>query len=282
MSPFFSIIIATFNCEETLKKCLDSIFMQSEHSFELLVADGASSDKTLEILHDYKEKYGTRFHFLISEKDQGVYSAWNKALRHIKGEWVYFIGADDFLWSTSSLAQVNERLLMLDKNTTIAYGKIAVVSKDKEKVLYYEGEPWKKYKSRFLHEMVLPHQATFHRKCIFDDGKYFNEKFKICGDVELLMRQFINKKYPVFLGNDDLFAAMRVGGLSSEYKNVPLIISELKKVRVEHNLGFSYRIFLREFRFRFRALLSLFLSDKSMLQIVSFYRYLTGRNYEKK
>jgi len=277
MNPIFSIIIATFNCEITLRRCLESLFSQSEKSFELLVVDGDSKDQTMSILREYKERFTDRFVFLLSEKDTGVYSAWNKALPHIKGQWVYFMGADDFLWDYNSLSAAKEKLNALPATTRLAYGKIAIVTQKTEEVLYYEGEPWSHYKWRYMHEMVLPHQATFHKNELFQNKNYFNEEFQVCGDVELIMREIVQNRMPVFLGNDLLFAAMRVGGISSDYKNVEKIIFELKKIRKLNKLGFSYRIFLREWRFKVRAWVRLLFGETITFYMVDFYRFICGK-----
>ena len=69
-----SIIIATYNAGNTLDACLTSITKQKSSEIELLIIDGGSSDKTLDIIHSY----GDKIDVLISEPDKGIYDAWNK------------------------------------------------------------------------------------------------------------------------------------------------------------------------------------------------------------
>ncbi len=71
----FSIIMATYNCGEKVENTLQSIFSQNKELFELIVVDGASTDNTL----DYIKKYESSL-ILISEKDGGVYDAFNKGI----------------------------------------------------------------------------------------------------------------------------------------------------------------------------------------------------------
>ena len=92
-----SIIIATYNAGNTLDACLTSITKQKSSEIELLIIDGGSSDKTLDIIHSY----GDKIDVLISEPDKGIYDAWNKGISHATGAWIMFIGADDILVENS-------------------------------------------------------------------------------------------------------------------------------------------------------------------------------------
>lgn len=73
MQKIISIVIATYNAEKTIKRCLDSIVYQKTNEIELVIVDGASTDHTLDIIRDYSSLIDV----LISEKDNGVYDAWN-------------------------------------------------------------------------------------------------------------------------------------------------------------------------------------------------------------
>ena len=87
-----SIITATYNSANTVKDTLTSIQRQDHPDIEHIIVDGASTDKTMEIVSSYPH-----IAKVISEKDKGIYDAMNKALKHITGQWVYFLGADPTL-----------------------------------------------------------------------------------------------------------------------------------------------------------------------------------------
>jgi glycosyltransferase involved in cell wall biosynthesis len=63
MTPFFSIIIPTFNSEKTLDETLKSVSLQSMRDFELIISDGASTDKTIKIAgHLLQKSRRSQFH----------------------------------------------------------------------------------------------------------------------------------------------------------------------------------------------------------------------------
>src|ERR1700744_4382606 len=103
-SPFFTIIIPTFNSEKTLQNALSSILSQNFTEFEILIVDGVSNDNTIKIVKENIEK-DKRIRF-ISEKDNGIFDAMNKGIELSLGEWLYFLGSDDRLHNSSILRSV--------------------------------------------------------------------------------------------------------------------------------------------------------------------------------
>uniref|UniRef100_UPI003B58646C glycosyltransferase n=1 Tax=Noviherbaspirillum sp. ST9 TaxID=3401606 RepID=UPI003B58646C len=92
-APLISIITVTLNAAKYLEDCITSVINQSSLNIEHLIFDGGSTDGTLEIIN----KYERHITYWQSEKDKGIYDAMNKAVKKAKGEWVYFLGADDTL-----------------------------------------------------------------------------------------------------------------------------------------------------------------------------------------
>ena len=89
--PFVSIIIATYNAASLLPQTLTSLRSIADFPFELFIADGGSSDETMSII----EKNKNMIAWFNSGKDNGVYDAWNKALKQAKSPWIAFLGAGD-------------------------------------------------------------------------------------------------------------------------------------------------------------------------------------------
>lgn len=92
--PSVSVVLATFNSEDSLKKCLDSLFSQDypTDKLELIVADGGSSDNTLEILSNYKHK----FIQIPRDKQEAEYNK-GVAVSHAKNELLLMIDHDNVI-----------------------------------------------------------------------------------------------------------------------------------------------------------------------------------------
>lgn len=74
-----SIITVCFNSEKTIRKTLESVACQTYSNYEYIIVDGKSTDHTLDIVEEYRERFGDRM-MVISEPDQGIYDAMNKGI----------------------------------------------------------------------------------------------------------------------------------------------------------------------------------------------------------
>ena len=90
-----SIIVPVYNSELYISKCIDSILKQSESSFELILINDGSKDKSLNILKEY-EKKDKRIR-VIDQKNMGVAKTRNKGIELARGEFVLFIDNDDYI-----------------------------------------------------------------------------------------------------------------------------------------------------------------------------------------
>jgi len=91
-----SVIITAFNAAKYLPKAIESFLAQNYDNKELLIIDDISTDGTHEIIKNYCQKF-PQFIKWIKEKDSGISNARNIALKHVTGDLVGFLGADDFL-----------------------------------------------------------------------------------------------------------------------------------------------------------------------------------------
>ena len=99
MTKKVSVITVCFNAEASIGNTLKSVLDQTYTDYEYVIVDGASKDNTLKIIEDYKagfEAKGIKI-TVISEKDNGIYDAMNKAVKYCSGEWLIYLNADDSL-----------------------------------------------------------------------------------------------------------------------------------------------------------------------------------------
>ena len=220
--PKITIIVAVFNAAETLQRCLDSIVSQKYDDIELVVMDGGSNDGSVEIIKANSDKIS----YWESKPDRGIYHAWNKALDHVSGDWIYFLGADDYFWNREVLEEISKHLVTPGLDYRIVYGKVALVNRDGQ-LLSCEGEPWEQIAEKFKQLMVLPHQGVMHHKSLFDDHKRFDESFKIAGDYLFLLQELMHDS--ALFVPDVIVAGMQQGGVSSDPSASIKLLTELKR-----------------------------------------------------
>lgn len=196
--PHISIIIATYNAEAYLNRCLNSILAQSYKNTEVIIVDGGSSDNTLNIIRQYSS-FITKW---ISEPDKGIYDALNKGIGLARGKWIYFLGADDILLEGfSSMAKE------LKDIHTLYYGYCMQGGQNM-------GTSYTKYQ---LAKRNVCHHAVFYPSKVFLKYTYQTE-YKVFADYLLNIQCWgdadIKKKYlPV------LIASFESGGFSMKHED---------------------------------------------------------------
>jgi glycosyltransferase involved in cell wall biosynthesis len=193
----------------------------------LIIIDGGSKDGTVEIL----EENGDKINYWLSEPDRGIYNAWNKALSLTKGEWICFLGADDYFWNAQALERMSVELQKVPTDVCLVYAQTMLLGDDGE-ALFPAGEPWEKIKGRFRQALSLPHQATMHRRTMFERNGQFDESFRICGDYELMLRELITAD-ALFVPNL-ILTGMRYGGISSNPGNSLAVLREMRVAQKKH------------------------------------------------
>lgn len=220
--PLISVVVAVCNGVETLGRCIDSVTRQTYRHTELIIIDGDSKDGTIELLEANHQKIS----YWISEPDQGIYHAWNKALKVVRGEWVYFLGADDYFVDEHVLTRVAPYLQGGPADARVIYGRVDLVRKDRSVIATF-GSPWNR--KQFFQLMTLPHQGIFQHRSVFEEHGGFNEEFRIAGDYELLLRE-LKFRDPLFIEGCTI-AAMQYGGMSSSGRLSVETLREIKRAR---------------------------------------------------
>ena len=190
--PKISIVIVTYNAGKTLQICLDSIYKQQYPILEIVIIDGQSTDDTVEIL-----KANTNITYWVSEKDDGIYDAMNKALKYVSGNWVYFLGADDVLFN-----EFTNLCYELKDSNCIYYGRVMTL-----------GGPTIPVNEYGFAKYGLCHQAMIYPRAVFADHR-FNTRYPISADYALNMSLF-NSGYFRFVFRDYLIANFNQTGISS-------------------------------------------------------------------
>ena len=268
-TPLISIIVAVFNGAKTLQQCIDSVAQQTYPNKELIIIDGGSTDGTVGLIKANQDKIA----YWISEPDGGIYHAWNKALAHAKGEWICFLGADDFLWDAQVIELMSKQLEKLPSSIRVAYGQVMLLNHD-AKPLYLVGDPWEKVKDCFKQMMSIPHQGVIHRHSLFDCHGKFDESFRIAGDYELLMRELKTEDASFLL--NVVVAGMRQGGISSNPKGSLILLHEIRRAQNMHGLPLGRLWFFALVRVYIRLILWKVLGEKLTRKLLDVGRRCMG------
>ena len=171
-----TIITAVFNGAATLSRCIESVLSQDYPDFEYIVMDGGSTDDSVNVLQSYGDRVLWR-----SERDSGIYDAWNKALVLATGEWIAFIGADDFY-----LPGAISSYMLVARQQPAEYISSLVRWAQPSGSCSIIGETWAW--PRFQSFMTTAHVGSMHHVSLFNDYGTYDLSYRIVGDYELLLR----------------------------------------------------------------------------------------------
>ena len=226
MNANLSIIIATFNSSKTLQKTFESLLAQTFKGFEVFIIDGLSKDNTVAIIKEYEREFQRLNipYYWTSEKDSGIYDAWNKALKKTNTDWIAFLGSDDTYYP-NALEMYSEAIT---RNPGINYisSKIELIDKD-DRVLKVIGKPYKyKQMNRY---MDIAHVGSFHHIDLFLKHGDFDTDYKIVADYDFFMKcgQDIQSAYI-----NGITVRMLNTGVSNN--NVGLVYKEFLKIKLKY------------------------------------------------
>jgi glycosyltransferase involved in cell wall biosynthesis len=188
MAMKISIITVCKNAENAIKRTILSVVSQNcfNENIEYIVIDGASTDKTLEIIRQYSNKHPIKW---ISEPDSGIYNAMNKAIKMASGEIIYFLNAGDKLFDEKVISLVLKKFE--ERDSYFLYTDIlAYDSGNLSKAKIKKFNHVDKY---FLFRDCICHQASFYKKSVIEKFGGFNEKFKLAADYEILLKIMADK-----------------------------------------------------------------------------------------
>ena len=229
------IIVPVFN-DTRVKRALSSIFFQKgDHEIYTIVVDGKSTDGTLQILDQYKDRIK-----IISEPDDGVYHAMNKGLKHALNnscEIIHFLSANDFYSSPFTIHDVvnNFRKGQIE----ILYGDILYINKNKKIVRKWVARKHKRFK--WYLGWTPPHSCFFARRPNYEKHGSFDVQWKIAADYELMLRFLFKKRATCEYINKPL-VIMSTGGMSNKLTGIIRANIEVFKICVKNKMIISLLI----------------------------------------
>ena len=163
--PIFSIITVVLNGEKYLEKTIKSVISQKEN-FQYIVIDGGSTDNSVKII----KKYSKYINYWISEKDKGLYDAFNKGLRKCKGE---FFGIKKYIDTNPNVDFI---FGSVKKHWGILHGY-------KPEKIFYSWGFYSSHSSGFFIKLKSAKKVG-----------YYNIKYKYHADYDYFFRMIVKKK----------------------------------------------------------------------------------------
>lgn len=231
-----SVVTVCRNAELEIENTMRSVLNQKYSDYEYVVIDGASTDSTNDIIQrvlpEFEEK-GIPVTYL-SEKDEGISDAFNKGVKHAKGDFVVLVNAGDKL-TNLALSTVSGQCT---DDVDIIYGNMLWI--DKDNGLEYIRKSKEKPDS-IVYEMCIMHPATYIKKAAYEKYGYYKKEFRYSMDRDLLARMYT--KGAQFKYINATLSVMKAGGVSDAVGNVPRKKEESKLVAKENgvsSLRFNY------------------------------------------
>lgn len=208
-TPFFSVIIPTYNRSKLLKIALDSVINQTFTDFEIIVIDDHSTDNTEEIIRNIKDD---RIIYLLNYCTSGGAGTRNSGIFKAKGQWIAFLDDDD-TWMRDKLQKQYEKITEIDESVGLIYSGF----KHKSSRPRWNNHIFTpKFQGKIINLLLYDNYigalcTVIIRKNILIDIGGFDERFKAHQDLDLYVRvaEVTNVAYvidclaTVYLHNED-------------------------------------------------------------------------------
>mgnify|MGYP001224534253 CR=1 FL=1 len=220
--PLITIITVVLNDQDNIEKTILSVLKQDYKNIQYIVIDGDSKDGTNKII----KKYSDKINIFKSEKDEGIYDAFNKGLDLATGDLIGFVNSGDTL-TTESLTILNKYYHNYPK-ADFFFGAVR-----KHWGTLYGYKKWKIY---FTWGFYSSHSTGFFikKEAAKLVGKY-NLKYKYSSDYDYFYRMIVkNKLFGIGTKKNEVFGDFQRGGFSSKIKFFDHLV-ECTRIRLDNN-----------------------------------------------
>lgn len=231
--PLISVITVLYNAEEFVEKTIISVISQTYDNVEYIIIDGGSDDKTLEII----KKFDNLIDYWVSEPDDGIFDAMNKAIDLANGDWLNFLNAGDKYINKEILSKIKE---MLGDDQSL-YG-----FSFNEQILLGK----RKYQRTRLPKNIIYNMPTCHNAMFFPKNQTikYRLEYEVSSDYNYF-REYIERGY-IFRTSDFLAVAWLRGGFSDKriFRNIKdRLVSNFKYKGKSLFPLYSFIFYLKEY-----------------------------------
>jgi glycosyltransferase involved in cell wall biosynthesis len=197
-----SIITVTKNSELYINETIESVINQKLESYEHLIIDALSEDRTLEIARSFNNPHIR----IISESDNGIYDAMNKGIRNASGKYILILNSDDRLYEKNLRSLIEKYKNQYDRKIIFCSGRFIGTNKVKKSSFEKLG-----------YRMTIFHPGTIISKEFYYQHGLYSDQYKISSDYWYFLKVKMEKLLTRadFVYENTILTEMRLGGASS-------------------------------------------------------------------
>lgn len=205
-----SIITSCFNREKTIRDSIESVLAQDYPDIEYIVIDGASTDRSVNIINEYKN----RLALFISEPDKGMYEGINKGVERATGDIIGLLHSDDILYAPDTISHLVKRFEETNADLVYGNGLFVDYTQMNKVIRRWISGPYSPNRVRWG---WLPlHPTVYIRRNSFKALGYYDESYQIAADSDFLVRYLYRSQLEVSYLNEYI-VRMRMGGASTSF-----------------------------------------------------------------
>lgn len=203
-TPFFSVITASYNQADSIAVTLESVYAQKDISVEHIIIDNESTDETAALVDAFKKNHSDAYIRFISEKDRGIYDAFNKGLGLAEGTFISFLGCGD-TYTANALKSVKDTY---DVNGgDVLYGIVDMTDGT--------SHSWFSYSPDYLlrEGKMMHHSAAFVKRSVYKETGGFDTVYKSASDLNTFIKIALLNKDFTFIPR--VLTVFKTGGSST-------------------------------------------------------------------
>jgi len=243
-----SIVVAVYNAEKTLNRCVDSLLAQTYKSTEIILVNDCSKDNSLSICKDYESKFSNVI-VASNEKNSGVSVTRNKGIDISTGKYICFVDSDDY---------VEPDYLQVLYESFVKYGTVPIcgfvyhdeLNNKKPRIYSWSGEDglvsfgdafrlndelylcalWNKL---FSNELIKKQCIKFDLSLSMGEDLRFSVEYFQKADIEFAFVTKLPLYHYVNASNDSLMKNFGLNGIESGLDNLNLI----RELAIKYNIS---------------------------------------------
>ena len=225
MNPQISVVVAAYNVEKYIGRCIKSVMMQSFENLEILVVNDGSLDNTASIVKDLATK-DDRIH-LINQENGGLSAARNTGIKYAKANYIAFLDGDDYIHENmyeklyDKIISTKADLVLCNFLKVWENDSFEIVKKEKStfKKTNLDGDFLKKFLTKHDEPFVVAWNKLYKTSIIKDNIIYFENK-AFFEDVGFVPRYLYFSRKIVSVDEELHYYVQRNGSITKSYNPI--------------------------------------------------------------